>query len=110
MKNSRIRSGWPLALGFLLVVLLWRSNRKEREADNTTIVANSAALAESATGQSSLSAKFRSQRSALVPEPSAEEVVAAKLKRFAQSRRDIMRAMGRAKNITVPASTSDCCG
>jgi hypothetical protein len=34
----------------------------------------------------------------------AEDIVAAKLKRFAQSRRDIMRAMAKQKNITVPDS------
>jgi hypothetical protein len=45
---------------------------------------------------------FRSPRSAPVAPASAEEIVAAKQKQFARSRRDIMRAMAKQKNIAVP--------
>ncbi|HMJ91133.1 MAG TPA: tetratricopeptide repeat protein [Candidatus Acidoferrum sp.] len=48
--------------------------------------------------------KLRIQRAAVVPDQTVEEIVAAKLKRFAQSRREIMRSMARQKNVAVPAS------
>jgi hypothetical protein len=106
MNDSRIRPAWLFAFGVLLVllvVLVWRRDRQRRDADHAATVAVGATSSELALRPSNSLAKFSSQRRVAAPAPTAEEVVAAKLKRFAQSRREIMRAMAREKNVIVPA-------
>jgi tetratricopeptide (TPR) repeat protein len=105
MNKSRMRLPWLLALTLLvvLVAILMRSRGGDHAPEHTQPTSISAASSQTGGKPAIPAPPWRTQRTLSAPPPSAEEIVAAKLKRFAQSRREIMRAMAKAKNVTVPA-------
>src|ERR1051325_6152885 len=105
MNDSRIRLACLAAFGLLLVLLLvlvWQRKGVHREAANGATTGTGATPSAPVAGHSNPAAAWRPKRGAAAPAATAEEIVAAKLQRFAQSRREIMRAMARQKNIAVP--------
>lgn len=105
MNNSRIRPAWLFALGTVAVLLLLLVWRREggAEQDLAMPVAGTPISSKSTPDNSKSAPTWRGSRTSAAPAQTAEEIVAAKLKRFAQIRRGTMRAMARAKNVTVPA-------
>jgi tetratricopeptide (TPR) repeat protein len=106
MKHAMLRPGRLIAFGavvLLFLLLLWRRDQNHRNAVASRAAINAPALDEAAEHLQPASA-WRARRTTDVPAQTAEEIVAAKLKRFAQSRREVMRAMAREKNVKIPAS------
>jgi tetratricopeptide (TPR) repeat protein len=106
MNRSRIRPSWLFALSLLLVVvaILMRQRAGDPASRDATQPGSiSPGSSQTEAEQAKRATSWRPSRAPSTPEPSAEEIVAAKLKRFAQSRRETMRAMARAKGVTVPA-------
>lgn len=87
----------------LVVTVIWRRDKKHEKLDTVTTDTPNASRSPEAGQRSKSTAPWRAQRAATIPGATAEEIVATKLKRFAQSRREVMRAMAREKNVIVPA-------
>src|SRR5688500_10011586 len=103
--NSR-RVSWIVG-AVVVVTIAFLCPRSPRPSITDQVLPSTAATDANPAGDSdagSRRAPFRSTASAPSAPATAEEIVAGKLKRFAQSRRDSMRGMARQKNITVPAA------
>src|SRR5436190_4932410 len=87
----------------LVVMVIWRRNKDQEKVSATTTTSPDASRLPEAGQRTKSAASWRAQRTATAPGATAEEIVATKLKHFAQSRREVMRAMARSKNMTVPA-------
>jgi hypothetical protein len=103
MNNSTSRA-LPISVGalvILLVGLLWMRSRAPETGsmpDHASAATNASASTEVAGANGSRLARA-SKPSGLAA--TAEEVVAGKLKQFAISRREMMRAMAKQKNVAV---------
>jgi hypothetical protein len=87
----------------IALLVVWRI--REPAQPHLTVAAASMASNNGAPVYSTAVATGRRSLLHILPpteSATAEEIVAAKLKQFARSRRDIMRAMARQKNVTVP--------
>src|SRR4051812_2452416 len=105
MNQSRLQ--WLLVISVMLIlaVVLMRRRDGEPRTSSDTALSTITTGSSSASGERTKSIPaWPRQRATPTPASSAEEVVAAKLKRFAQSRREIMRAMARMKGVTVPVA------
>lgn len=107
MNDSRSQRIFPFFVGSLLLVLvllLWMGNRKTAPADQTAATPTKATHSSAAASNGINGRRVIRAATGTAPALTAEEVVAAKLKQFGQSRREIMRAMARQKNVAVPES------
>lgn len=106
MNNSTSRPALPFfisSLVLLLVVLLWIRSRDTALVNHTQTETNTAASQAALPVAAKGSRPVRLATGTGAAESiSAEERVAAKLKKFSQLRRETMRAMARQKNVTVP--------
>ena len=107
--GSRAGSGrsWLLVAACLLLLLVSRfrtSLRNEhafaKDASTATAKSSDAAGLLPKVGRERLVALGKTSRSA--PEPTAEEIVASKVKQFAKSRREILHALAQKLDVGVP--------
>jgi len=102
MNKSLIR---PLLLiaGTLMVILLMLLGVRHRRAAENRPAPSAERSATGAQDEARGSARGRLfHSSATVAAATAEEIVAGKMRQFARSRREVMRAMAKQKNIQIP--------
>jgi hypothetical protein len=108
MKDSTsrlIRFAVAAVLVSILVLLIQPRVRRAMDAHSSSDAAaqKQSAHPERLPTHGSRTPSWRAPRPSFDTQVSAEQIVAARMKQFAQSRREIMRAMARQKNIEVPA-------
>jgi tetratricopeptide (TPR) repeat protein len=104
-EDGRRRVGWlslfglaALALVFLAIML----PRQKRPLASSPASGETPAPARRASANARASGSSLARRAGSVPGPTAEEIVAGKVERFARSRRGITRAMAGRFKVTVP--------
>ena len=102
MRSSNANRMWWL-IGVCLVVTVLLLLRNLFSAHSTSGSVSTISTGRVAVAQSSHAGPARPFRSSdPVPTRTAEEIVAGRMKQFARSRRDIVRAMARQKGIEIP--------
>jgi hypothetical protein len=107
MNGAGFRSvRWAIAALVIVAALLVMLRKREpAQPHSSAAIASTSEIAVGSTGTPSNRKPFSRPSPAATTAPAtAEEIVAAKLKQFARSRRDVMYAMARQKNVTVPDS------
>lgn len=103
MKRFNTRWVWlgiGVCLLFILLVFRPHSSAPLDPASSFASATNGEAGIDSA--RAARARPFRRSSSMSNPHTTAEEIVAGKMKQFARSRRDVMRAMARRKNVEIP--------
>jgi tetratricopeptide (TPR) repeat protein len=97
---------WPAIIGMLLVLIAFFVASRRRQSAQAVLERRAAqdngGSIESVSNSAARKAWPRASSAATAPPATAEEIVAAKMKQFARSRREIMRAMATQKKISIP--------
>ncbi len=104
-RDSKTRSPWPwlLMVGCALVILVGIFRRLPRETPPASTASPSlAGASESAAGSAAWRNRMFAHRGSPVPGPTAEEIVASKVSQFGRSRRELVRALARRSQKSVP--------
>ena len=89
-------------LSVILLLLLGVRHRRTVESRRAPSEASAISAPDDEFRGSARTRPLHSQGGALVAAATPEEIVAGKMKQFARSRREVMRAMARQKNVEIP--------